>query len=249
MLEAIVLCVTRRFKIAIHPDEIHFAGSVNLGGWQNATGDPGSDDRFAPTRTAIGGGKRKNAGTVVAPNGDDDRAIRLNEGLAAGPFGFVCGSFGCTPGVSSIGGGAHQDKATFSIIVPLDITMAVEWAGGAIIADNPVFVEIGAATVDDSDRFTPGFPSIRRKVDQYCRSRKVISASLDAQRRDEPGFMCCIIGNRRVACAGEWSSNNVRDSWQETICPVLAPVSRSCPANIDTATIGKTACLKCRNNG
>src|SRR5690242_20232797 len=138
MLEVLVLRVTRRFKIAIHPDEIHFAGGVDFGGGQNAAGDPGCDDRFIPTRTAISGGERKNAGTVIATDGYDDCAIRLNEGLAAGPFSFVGGSFGCTPGVSSVGGGAHQDKAPFSIIIPLDITMAVEWTDGAIIADNPV---------------------------------------------------------------------------------------------------------------
>src|SRR5690348_5030071 len=105
MLEAVVLRVTRRFEIAIHPDEIYFARSVNLGGWQNAAGDPGSDNRFTPTRTAIIGGERKNAGTVVATNGDDDRAIGLNEGLTARPLGFVGGSFGDTPRVSSVGGG------------------------------------------------------------------------------------------------------------------------------------------------
>src|SRR5690349_12098665 len=110
MLEAVVLRVTYRFEVAIHPDEIDFAGSVDLGGWQDAAGDPGSDDRSTPTRTAIGGGERKNAGTIIATNGDNDSAIRLNEGLAARPFGFVGSSFGRTPGVSSIGGGAHQDK-------------------------------------------------------------------------------------------------------------------------------------------
>src|SRR5436305_13080565 len=109
MLETIVMGVTRRFEIAIYPDEIHLAGGVERGGWQNATCNPCSDDRFAPARATVGGGERKNAGTVIATNGNDDRAVRLDEGLAARPFSFVSSRFGYTPGVSSVGGGAHQD--------------------------------------------------------------------------------------------------------------------------------------------
>ncbi len=57
------------------------------------------------------------------------------------------------------------------------------------------------------------------------------------------------LGQMAVGWRDSYGKDWVSIAWQATICPGLASVGRSCPADIDAATARKTACLKCRNNG
>src|SRR5438445_816684 len=70
--------------------------------------------------------------------------IRAHNGLSPDDSGMIglCG----TPCLTTISRGAHLEQVAGSIIVPFNVAMPVEGAGGRIITDNPLFVEVLAPT-------------------------------------------------------------------------------------------------------
>src|SRR6266852_539261 len=98
----------------------------------------------APTVPTIGGIKGTDTGLVGVIDRHNHGAIRAHNALSPDDSGII-GRRG-TPCVTTISRGAHLEQVAGSIIVPFNVAMPVEGAGGRIITDNPLFVEVLAPT-------------------------------------------------------------------------------------------------------
>src|SRR5438270_5939887 len=96
----------------------------------------GSDgNRGMPTFPTIVGQVRFNVPGARCI-GDNNAAIELHQGLPTKSSCVPGGMRGCTPGSAAIRGGTHLHQAEVTEVVPLDITITIEFAGRSVIADN-----------------------------------------------------------------------------------------------------------------
>src|SRR6266516_232852 len=162
--------MTVLLKTAVHPDEIDSASAIHCRGEQNSIakvsirregGDGSNGVWTAPTCAAIGRGEDHNSRLARVANRHDDGAIRLNKRIAT-ETGRAAGSHpGAAPGSAAITGRAHLDQIAAVVVVPLDVTMAVEVAGRRIITSDPVFIQSAiAADVGNGDGVAPGGSAI-----------------------------------------------------------------------------------------
>ncbi len=134
--------------------------------------DGGHRDRAVPARPTIGGGKGQQRAFAGILDGNNHRAIGLNQRLAADHRGIIGRRLPGAPGQSPIGGSTHLDEIAIAVVVPLGITMAVEGAGRGIIADRPVFILAGRSPsgIHLDETGAPGQSAICRAADQNRRS-------------------------------------------------------------------------------
>src|ERR1700674_1980063 len=106
--------------------------------------DRGDGGDRTPSGPAIGGVKGTDSALEGVINRHNHGAIRAHNGLSPDDSGII-GRRG-TPCATTVSGGAHLQQVAGSIIVPFNVAMPVEGAGGRIITDNPLFVEVLAPT-------------------------------------------------------------------------------------------------------
>src|ERR1700726_3638353 len=102
--------------------------------------DRGDGGDRAPTGPAIGGIKGTDSGLVGVINRHDHGALRAHNRLSPDDSGII-GRRG-TPCGTAISRGARFEQVAGSIIVPFNVAMPIETAGGRVITSNPFFVEV-----------------------------------------------------------------------------------------------------------
>src|SRR5260370_29381103 len=105
-------------------------------GMSFAAGDPAGT---APAHAAVGGREPPDL-EAVAGKGHDNRAVGLDERLAAEPAGVAGGGDGGGPHQAAVVGRAHDDRSAGRGDVRFEGAGAVERAGGMAVADHPVLL-------------------------------------------------------------------------------------------------------------
>ena len=144
--------------------------------------DVGNRYGAVPAFTAVR--RREGDATSIAVQSLDrhnDRAIGLNQRLAADSERLISRGFRSTPRKSAVGRGAHEDFVVRVGLVPFGVTVSVIGAGSCVVAGNPVFVVSGAAI--DDDRLAP-MNSVRRAADAYCLA--IVRIGGNGQSRNQP---------------------------------------------------------------
>src|SRR5581483_9015315 len=184
---------------AIGPGDINFSQLVNGGGRQTRTAQVaifaaetliGNEHTGGPAHAAISGAE--GAHTEEAVVGHDHGPVGLNQRESTQTTSLIASVDSRRPGQAAVAGGAHEDEVAERGLIPFRVAIAVEGAGGSVVANDPVLV-VGAAVVDE-DGMAP-MKAVGGTADRYSKSVVV----QNRKAGDEPDAVLSVIGNGRIA--------------------------------------------------
>src|SRR5581483_660312 len=168
-------------EAAVVPGDEDPAPLVDLGRGQRLRPDVAGDAvvalrggglRGGPGRAAVRRGEEPDA-AVVGRVGHDDRAVRPYERLAAETAGGIRRRLPHAPGEAAVGRGVHLKPVAETVVVPLDIAVAVVRAARGGVADDPALVgEAGRG--HDRDRVLPRQAAVGRAVDDDASAARAV---------------------------------------------------------------------------
>src|SRR5262249_55265497 len=140
---------------AVLPYNIHLPGAVDLGGRQ-ARGsqvacyrmrqDGCDHDRPSIAQAAIGRRHGLHACLTSVVHGYDDRTVRLDDWLAAERPDPRYRGLG--PREATVPRGRHVQLRVAAHVVVFGVAIAVEGAGGCVVTDGPVLIQVAASRDD-----------------------------------------------------------------------------------------------------
>src|SRR6266849_5530617 len=183
--------------------------------------------RRVPARAAV---FRREGGDRVleAFEGNDHRAVGLDDRLAAQAVRRVGGRKRRAPGQTAVGGRDHLFEVALAEVVELRVAVPEEGAGRRVVANRPVLVKVDLRRVRGGNsryRITPCLGAVGRAAYQ---NRRHDPAGQQRYRGDEPDVVLGVEGHRWVAHSliGTCGVDLESQAWKNAVGEVRPIVGR-----------------------